>query len=240
MIVYAHFLDIYLLAFVVGDFNIDVLKENSFSSTEFCTYVGSYGFTPLINKITRPGTPGSCIDNILARNHEETLNQLTGVINHLCPDHRPIFTAITGFPEHGRLLSENPTQRAFFRYFSQHCHTNFQDALYEVNWDEILISDNAQRNFTAFINKVESLYDNKFPLGVTDPKRRVRQVTDPWYDKELIQLRSYKDRIANKVKKFNLAGDKCRLKEVSKFYRQKVKAKKQAYYNVNHRHGCLS
>lgn len=216
-----------VMTILAGDINIDISKRTSLSS-EYLAYTGSHGFVPLINAITRPGKVGSCIDHILARNHEDVLNSLHGVVDLLTPDHRPIFSAFTGW---GQPKGNHPIAKRSekFRNFTRRNHTTFLAELNDVSWLRILRHEDAQSNFTAYVTKMNEIYNKSFPLCDKLPKTKCKPHSDAWFDDELIQLRGLKDRLANKVKRFAVEADRKKLRQLSTQYNKLCKSKRKNY-----------
>lgn len=99
----------------MGDFNIDVLKNNYCNfSTEFFNQFSSSGYTPLISKPTRiTKSTATLIDNIFTNNLSKT-EHLNGI---LLNDHFPIFTTteheLQKYPK--RSMAEDYTTRIIIK-----------------------------------------------------------------------------------------------------------------------------
>lgn len=217
-----------LMTILLGDVNIDILKQSA-QSSDYLAYIGSHGFMPLVNIVTRPGKTGSCIDHILARNHEEVLNLLCGAIDLLTPDHRPVFAAFTGLGQqtHIRPVVKNLVRT---RNFSNRNHSAFLDEISTCSWKDTLRHDEAQKNVSAYIGKINEIYRRCFPLRDRSPKVKPRLPIDRWFDGELLRLRNIKDRLANKVKRFGLENDKRKLRALSKEYARLCRSKRKCYF----------
>lgn len=189
-----------VMTILAGDINIDILKHTRLSS-EYLSYTGSHGFVPLINGVARSARTGSCIDHILARNHENVLNSLHGVINLLTPDHHPIFSAFTGWG-HATAIDYPAKSSEKFRSFSKRNHSAFVTQVSNVPWSRILEHEDAQTNFSAYVSKVNEIYNKSFPLCSRLPAKEHKLPADDWLNNELLQLRNVKGHLANKVKRF--------------------------------------
>ena len=77
--------------YLMGDFNINLHKDNSKAVSDFEEVILSTGYTPLISVYTheKPGCNETCIDNILTNEVESIL--LSGTIKDKLLHHLPIF-----------------------------------------------------------------------------------------------------------------------------------------------------
>lgn len=79
--------------YLLGDYNIDLLKEDSHSQTsEFENLLYSHGLFPLITKPTRvPVNSATLIDNIFTNNFVDTDQHYQGIFYNDISDHFPVF-----------------------------------------------------------------------------------------------------------------------------------------------------
>ena len=121
----------------MGDFNINLLDHNLSPPVEnFINQIITKNFFPIINRPTRV-TPNSCIqiDNIFCKRVDKV--ESSGVITTNISDHYPVF-AREKFPTlPGQSISIN------YRVFSDENLSNFKNFLQDINWNPVLINDEA-------------------------------------------------------------------------------------------------
>ena len=142
----------------MGDFNINLLDHNLSPPVEnFINQMISKNFLPIINRPTRV-TPHSCtlIDNNFCNRVDEV--ELSGVITTNISDHYPVF-AREKFPT----LSEDSIS-INYKVFSDENLSNFKNSLQDINWNPVLINDDADKAYDLFQSTLLTVFNAHFPI----------------------------------------------------------------------------
>ena len=117
----------------------------------------SKNFLPIINRPTRV-TPHSCtlIDNIICNRVDEA--ESSGVITTNISDHYPVF-AREKFPT----LPEDSIS-INYRVFSHENLSNFKNSLQYINWNPVLINDDAEKAYDLFQSTLLTVCNEHFPI----------------------------------------------------------------------------
>ena len=111
---------------LVGDFNVNLLRENDNSVRVLCDYLRSYFFVPYINNVTRysklENVEPSLLDHIWLNFLE--VNIQTGIIMSDLTDHCPVFM---GIPV--RSASVTQSKLIHFRDHSDECITKLRSEI---------------------------------------------------------------------------------------------------------------
>ena len=214
-------------AYLMGDFNVDLLKLETHGPTS--DYMGEFtsgGFYPLISLPTRlTDTTATLIDNIWTNNLMAKMG--SGLVTVRVSDHLPIFAFVggTGGTEGGqdgrgrkrRLVNEARIRR-------------FAEKLERWSFDEVR-SMGVEWNVARFRDEFRDLYDETFPW--VEDKRRRRDEEKPWLDDvEFKELVREKGRLYSRKRKGDLReGDSQRLVEVTREVNRKRKGLKKAYFD---------
>ena len=199
---------------VLGDFNIDLLKESSTDTELFEDFFLQYGYAPVISIPTheRPNCRGTCIDNILTNSSESVM--LSGTLpGHKIGDHTPIFEFLkTDLPK-----SEKQGKTWKIYDFS---NTNLNKFVEQLSSDMPNLVPSAQ--FSEFQDLFNKTLDNTCKLA--KPKETKRTPLDnPWItdgiaaavNKKHDLRKNWTDSITDK----NPAGDSV-LRETFRKYRK--------------------
>jgi len=199
--------------FILGDFNINLLKHNMHKPTEnFLNMLLSYGYYPLIDKPTRITTDtATLIDNIITNVHEMQLT--SGIWTVDITDHLPVFLIL---PQNQRskphkvIINKRQTDE------SRIC--SFKNELSVQNWDEILKDGDVNEKYDALMKTVHKLYDKNFPL--ISHTLHVRNIHRPWITKA---IRNSIKKKSTLYKKFLKSRTQAALNKY-KIYRNKLTA----------------
>ena len=177
--------------YVMGDFNIDLLKTDTHRPThDYVELMYSCSMIPTIYKPTRiTATTATCIDNILT-NNEEDIIQSTIVVNNTT-DHMPTILSINL-----DVSTPKPCGKAF-TYKRNHCNVNinkFKQLLSDVKWDEFLDNKNANEDYDKFIERFTMLYDECIPMKKCFVNRR-KDPLSPWISKGLLKSINKKNKL---------------------------------------------
>ena len=162
---------------ILGDYNIDLLKESSPDTEAFETLFIQNSFAPVISIPTheRQHCKSTCIDNILTNNIECTLISGTLPENRVGEDHVPIFEiSAVNLPKSGK------NQKCYKFYDFSKANTEKFVAELESKIPCLRPSE----NFSEFADLFNTLLDNTCKLS--KPKLTKRTPTNnPWISDQL-------------------------------------------------------
>ena len=171
---------------IMGDFNIDLLKYDSHtSSNNLYDFLSSYGFRPLIMQPTRI-TPRSAtlIDNIFINDLE--VHSLGGNVTSTISDHLPQFSQINIFNKSTKLRTAK-----YGRSYKNFNQNEFTDELMKINWTNILQGTSTESNLNIFFLIIEHLLNEMAPIRKLT-KKEIDLHSRPWITRGL--LKSMADR----------------------------------------------
>ena len=220
------------ISFLLGDYNIDLLKEEDHRQTkDFIDLIYSYTFFPVINRPTRiTRESATIIDNIITNS----------MCQHSCSifvadvsDHLPIcLNTNLKLVSNSTELSNKP------KYYHKRCFTddNIHKLTYKlsaINWDEVLnedISSDANNMYNLFLGQLNSSYNECIPLTKIKYKNSKSIPKSPWISKGLLKSINHK----NKLYKSCLKHQTTHKENIYKIYRNKLnsllrKAKKEYF-----------
>ena len=213
---------------LLGDININLTLEND-EVNLFYQLMYTHHFLPLITKPTRfPSatnqTP-SLLDHIWINN--TMLNYNSNIILSDFTDHCPVLLSL----EFTNQKIDNPLKKIQFRHISESGKSKFEDSLRNFNWTTI-INPNLDVHFENFINVLNKLYCNCFPIKIKYIKETSH--AKPWLSSTLKKL------IATKSKSFKLLQLGLISKESNNRLKNMIKtkietAKRDFYKNYFHR-----
>jgi len=198
--------------YVMGDFNIDLLKVDSDRQThDFLELIYSYSMVPTIYKPTRiTETSATIIDNIYTNN--ENILKSTILVTDIS-DHLPTVLSTN-------LDFSAPVKLKKSQYKRKHTDANidlFKEKLKAVKWNEVLDNNNANDDYDKFIDTFNRLYDDCIPQKKCTGKRK----TDPklpWITKGLLKSINKK----NKLYKQYIKSPSERNLQLFKTYKNKL------------------
>ena len=165
--------------YLVGDFNIDLIKEQSHNQTKnFINTIFSMGLYPIITKPTRfDGHSATLIDNIFTNElqHENT----SGLILNDITDHLPVFTMYEY-----KLKRRDNESNLFYRKVDGESVQRLNEALKTQTWDEVYNKLSVNESYEVFIQKCESLVDQFCPIRVKHVNSKSK--SKPWMTKGLL------------------------------------------------------
>ena len=131
-------------------------------TSNFLTTLQSVNFYPLVSKPTRfPDENQACLPSLLDHVFTHFIETMTpGIFHFRISDHMPISLHLA--TPH----TQNKVHRVNTRIFNDERKTRFTEALTELNWNEILISDDVNENFNIFEEKCNIIYNEIFPITV--------------------------------------------------------------------------
>ena len=158
---------------ITGDLNINLLS-NSPQVEEFCDFLRSYFFVPLVTKPTRfspiDGVLPSLLDHVWVNFIHPTCK--AAIVLSDQTDHCPIYIEIFN-----RICSENETIKITFRDHSEENIIRFKECLSNISWDSQFVGD-VNNKFIIFNNLIVSLYKSNFPLKTKNITKK--HLSTPW------------------------------------------------------------
>ena len=173
---------------------------------------------PLLNK--------PAIDNILTNNF---LNAefSSGIIKTDVSDHFAIFFSFQISSKANKTEYISITKRDL----SKNNIDKFRQTLKLTNWDEVLLSKEANLAFNIFHNQFTTVFDNICP--VKEVKVKSKNVLNPWFDKSLLRSSRKKQKLYNKFLKNRTLINETKYKKYKYEFNRLVFNKKQNYYQKN-------
>lgn len=178
--------------FLMGDFNIDLLKHNEHGPTNtFLNTVTSHYFLPTILRPTRiTDTTRTLIDNIFTNIWPKTIN--SALITDAISDHLPV---ITWFSSHMGKLDKPANYRT--RIFNDQSKDLFKTLLQQIDFSSVLLlcNDNEPNiAYDTFLNLIKGAYNKAFPLIQLNKKNR-HSFKNPWMTKGLLKSCNKKNKL---------------------------------------------
>ena len=160
------------LAYIMGDYNINIINSDHVETQNFIDIMFEYGFMPCISKPTRvTSKSATLIDNIFTNNYSSYSSALNGILYTDVSDHFPTF--------HIDVMSftDNEPKYVQKREFNSLNIDKFNARIADVDWNDVLSSDEVQTSYSLFHEKFSCIYDECFPLRYVKIGYRDRK---PW------------------------------------------------------------
>ena len=221
--------------YLMGDFNVDLLKASHRPTQEFIEGFTEKGFFPTIALPTRlTDTTATLIDNIWTNN--VTKNTTSGLVTVRISDHLPVFAFIEGLKDEEKPNGIGSKKRLV----NERRIAGFADQLNTWCFDEIR-AQGIEANVARFRNEFRDMYDTAFPW--VDVKKKKRDHEKPWLDdiefKDLVQEKGklYKKKLKGQLNE----DENLRLREISKeVNKMRLKLKKDYFQQrLNEKMGDL-
>ena len=190
--------------FLMGDFNINLMKINSESdNSQFCNAMCSYFFTPLVLQPTRVTDKLKILmDNIFFNSFEFTT--FSGNITHSISDHLIQFFILEDFttpkplPKTNVLRNWETNEKLLLRNFDK-LDNKLKEDLCKIDWIiEILKSGNDTNEiFDIFYKTLSEIVDRHGPLTKATKKERTLP-SKPWINKQIKRLMWKRDELFRK------------------------------------------
>lgn len=217
------------LAYIVGDFNLDLLKYNNHLPTsEFYDLMFSYSFLPVITKPTRvTDSSATLIDNIFI-NDPDISRLSSGILYTDISDHCPIFTftSSVAFPDNA---DQNSNHLNYHRPYSDHNIRNFTQALRSCDWSTVLSSTDPQAAFTEFHNVLLDLHNHHFPLKRCSSRYKARK---PWLTEGLRNSIKLKNQLYIKYHKSPSIENETIYKNYKKQLKTLLRSAEKEHYDL--------
>ena len=202
---------------LVGDFNIDLLKSNSNNDiNSFYNTMNSHFFTPYILQPTRPISK-SLIDNILINSIEFPSH--SGNLTIQISDHLIQFAILEGFLKNSVPHKINIYERNFKNFNER----EFEETLKELNWNNILKTEDKDPNKSMdnFYQQINYLLDEFAPYKKIT-KKQFRLKSKPWINNEILTKIKQRDKLFHKYCKEKDSNKKVELHNEYKIIRNVI------------------
>ena len=206
-------------AYILGDFNINIKTNSSNSSKRYKEFCSMHGLKQLIDSPTRiTEKTSSLLDHILTNSHDK-VSQF-GVVNAGLSDHQIIYCTrkVTKqkFKEH-----KDITIRSLKNY-SQEALVN---SLTEQNFPNYSQFEDMDLAYQDFVSKTITIIDNLAP----EKKVCVRGASQDWFDNEVHESISDRDKLFSKFKKTRVLVDKQNYNRARNSTQRLIKIKKKNF-----------
>ena len=165
------------LCFLMGDFNIDLMKMDSkFGNSQFYNTVCSYFSSPFILQPTRV----TLIDNIFFNSFEFTT--ISGNITHSISDHLIHFVILKDFIKPSSPCKSNTSKQNFKNFDRNQLKKDF----YKIDWDNVIhqSDNNVNDAFNSFYKILTEILDHHAPLIKITKKEQTLHLK-LWINKEI-------------------------------------------------------
>ena len=165
-------------SYLLGDYNIDILKYNSHSES-FLNQLLSYGFFPKIDRPTRiTDSTATLIDNIITNVHLP--NIFSGLWTAAVADHLAVFITLP----HSIARHERSTVFEQKRIYSTQNFVNFKSKLCAVSWNSVYETSDCNDKYNCFMHIVSDLHNQCFPI--TSIKINPLKDSKPWITQTIL------------------------------------------------------
>jgi hypothetical protein len=187
--------------YLLGDFNIDLLKYNTHSSTsQFINMMFSSSFIPLINRPTRvTKTTATLIDNIYTNRFEGEC--LTGILPVDISDHFAIFHI--HYDKNKYMPTTQASSKIFKRIINNQNLTNLKTMAQNANWSSVYSLTDPNTAYDEFHKIFNTILHKSMPLTVIKPKDN-KIGAKPWLTKEILVAIQHKN---DMYKRIRIKGD---------------------------------
>ena len=212
------------LAFIMGDFNVNLLNYNS--DTQTCDFVNNFfsnNFMPCILHPTRISDQTSTlIDNIFTNAVE--FNITSGNILTQISDHFPQILILKN-------LSLDMLNASHYKHdFTKFNEGNCLEDLNSINLD--FINDNTldvNYKFSKFLKEIYSLSEKHAPIKKLN-KKAIKLKARPWINDRILKMMRLRDKIFRSLRKDNTDAKKSLYKKFRNRVVLELKNSKTAYF----------
>ena len=215
-------------AYLMGDFNIDLLKVNLNAKTnEFVNYVISQGFLP---KITRPTriTPHSAtlIDHIYSNDNRPTSqNDISGIIITDVADHFGTFHIVSK-------CKQTPVQTySQIRQMKTENISKFDNILANADYSSILLADSPNDAYHSFMELYTNAFNQAYPVkSIKTPKKYSKR--EPWVTNGILTSSLTKSKFLKKKLKKPTEQNINAFKKYCMIFDKVKTMAKESYFNL--------
>ena len=211
--------------FIVGDFNLDLIKinENKYVA-EYIDTLLAFGFLQLITKPTRiANNSASLIDHVLTNSSCELYDSY--ILCSCISDHFPIIHNIN-FKK-----PKCKPDRVESRNFSIMNINRFKTALTNYNWNHVLSENNCpQLAYTNFITTFNSLIDVFFPVTQIKFNSNIHRI-EPWMTTGILISRRRKNYLCKQHLKNPTVLSRNNFKNFRNIYNNIIRTAKKNFFH---------
>ena len=148
------------LCYLMGDFNIDLLKSESCDQTiRFLEQLFTSSYVPLVLRPTRiTQHTATLIGNIFTNDIETIESSSNGLIFSDISDHLPIFHIRNSKTYHDKIQKNEFTCK---RIINDANIQSFTNTIKNVSWDNVLSKNNTADSYNEFFNLLSIAYMKK-------------------------------------------------------------------------------
>ena len=209
--------------FLLGDLNIDLLKCNSCSKTsQYIDTLFSYGFIQTITKPTTcTNTSATLIDHCITNFFTES--HLSNILTCSLSDHFPFIYTI-------EMQNPHASPKAnLTRDFSADNLNKFRDALNNISWNFVTVTDCPQEAYNLFSDFFSNLYELYFPLLSRRPNKNFN-IIEPWCSTGILTSRRNKLKLGCLAAKNPIEINVTNFKNYRNLYNRVIKLAKKLYF----------
>jgi hypothetical protein len=212
--------DLYLM----GDFNLDVLKyQNCNLSKTYIDLLFSLGLLQVVTKPTRcKPNSATLIDHVCTSSQSQSISTYI-IVSHIS-DHFPIIVKLSD------VKTASAPKFIEYRDFSHANSINFTTALCALDWNDVLVSDNAQTAYNLFSDSFLNLFNLFFPIKKLKFNRNVHNIEKCMTPGLLVSRKNKIMLGKNFSKNPNDVNSTC-YKNYRNVYNRTVKAAKKLFYD---------
>ena len=214
--------------FLVGDYNMDLLKSNVSNEIDnFIKNINSHCFLPTIDKPTRiTKTSKTLLDNFFINSH--CYYSRSAIIFNDLSDHCPILLIVD------LKINKSSLPNFFFkRFYTKHKISMFQEALHIEDWREICQKANESRNpneaYNLFITTFTHLYNVFFPLNKVNSNDK-SSISHPWMTEGLKKFCLKKSKLYKKYIKTHSSSSLKQYKTYRNLLKTLLTKAEKTYY----------
>ena len=170
------------ICYLMGDFNIDLLKSESCDyANRFTEQLFTSSFIPLITKPTRiTHHTATLIDNIFTNNIEKLESSTNGIIFSDLSDHLPI-VHMCNLNTHKE--NSNSSDPIYKRVINNSNIKLFTNTIKNIPWEDVLNNTNPTETFDKFSKIYTTAYEIHFPIKCKPNRKNINKMKSPWMTK---------------------------------------------------------
>jgi exonuclease III len=211
-------------AYIVGDFNLDVLKINSHTPTSnYIESIFSMGFLQLITKPTRCiNGSATLIDHILTNDTKKSYESC--VITNRISDHFILFHELSS-------PKTTKTESVTFRRNFSKVHVDlFNTNLSNLSWNEILVCEDPQASADMFYKIFLDFFNLHFPLRKFRFNKNFNK-KENWFTKGLLTSRRNKIKLCSLSIRDPSPANVNKYKTYRNLYNNLIRVSKKKYFD---------
>lgn len=209
--------------FLMGDFNIDLIKCDTHNETgQFLDLMFSNFYSPHVDKPTRITEHSSTlIDNIFSNMNSLDTETCGGILCTDITDHYPIFH----FSKIKKRCAFN--EEITTRKITTNGKEKFHSALQNCDWDEVLTSNNTQEAYNYFDIKMRSIFNQCFPkIRIKSKGKR----NLPWINASLKRCIKQKNKLFSRFTNHRTCRNESIYKRYKKHLELTIRTARKLYY----------